>query len=165
MKIGKKALAIVTGLLVTAGAALTGAHVVDYNVDHLKVYCPLNDILGVEHQIGKINNEYADQGIRAYISEKGNGILTIYSDVKTETNSRGKEVYYCPTNFTYSSGGKGTKNILTDPTKNTIYITQGDVMYPEGTQPGDKVDKKDLGIWDPEIIGTIDVPEKTGLFK
>lgn len=88
-------------------------------------YCPFNYVLGTQHQVKKINDKYAKDGIKAYRIKKDGD----------------------------------------DITKGTIVITQGEVVWLGDYQSEELVNKKYLGIKNPELIRIIDAPETRNLFK
>ncbi len=134
---------LIAAIGIAAGLAITGALLVE-NSDHLHYYCPFNYLFGVEHQINEINNRYAEQGIRAYTSE--NGKVTIHSDTKTVIDSEGRKNYYAPSGFCLN-GREAYKTLNAVVPEDSIYITQGKVIWPVDDKPRDY-----LGVWDPEII-------------
>ena len=54
----------VASIAVLGALCMQGIEICDGNVDHVNEYCPLNSVLGVEHQIKKIN---AMSGYSAYL--------------------------------------------------------------------------------------------------
>ena len=148
-----KITSLIAAIGIAAGLTITGALVFEAKFDHLHKYCPLNHLFGVEHQIDIINLNYQYAGIRAYTSE--NGKLTIYSDTKTILDPEGRKIHYAPSGF-WLNGSEAYKIIdTTDVTGEIIYITQGQVTISEGAT---RVGRSNLGVYNPEIIGTIEDP-------
>ena len=127
-----KITSLIAAIGMAAGLTITGALLVEANVDHLHYYCPFNHLFGVEHQVNKINKEHAKEGIRAYTSE--NGKVTIHSDTKTVIDSEGRKNHCAPSGYCLN-GRDAYKTLDVDATEDSIYITKGN--------------------WDPEIIRVI----------
>lgn len=156
----KKIITYTASGLIAATAAL---HVADSTIDHYNVYCPLNYVLSVEHQVHKINddcdvstfakyfedgyidvseekaiNSVADENIRAYTLSDDGSIGEEFSAIQENTITT--RVYYPDA---------------------AIVVYKRDVIYPDGAQPGDIIKKSDLEYGDSEAICIIDVPKRT----
>ena len=157
-KINKGNIAIfaTAGLLTITIAAGVGLTICESNIDHLHEYCPFN-VIDAQHQVNKINDNYVEDGIRAYYSHDDE--TTIYSDlVRVEADGQVLEV--APKGFIIN-GSQAEKNILLDSSGDVIVITQGTPIYPEGAEPGDIIKKSEIGVWDPEVVNVIEVPKRT----
>lgn len=109
------------GLVGVALATRAGISIVEKNVDHLNEYCPLNGLLGVNHQILKIN-EHRSEGYEAYPLDSD--YYTI--EVEPYITHDGNETHYSvPEGFTLQDG-KDVKNIYVGD--DAIAITKGKVV-------------------------------------
>lgn len=143
------------GLLTTSLVIGVGLHLFDSNIDHLNEYCPLNSILGVEHQIHKINYDYSVYGINAYYENETTSIE--YINPTTIQKEDGSTIYTLPAGYTLVNG-VGVR-IVHKPER--IVITQGTPVFPEGSQPGDIVKRSDIEIVNSEDIYAIPVPTRS----
>lgn len=151
-KIAKYAAA---GLLTASLVTGVGLHLYDSNVDHLNEYCPLNSILGVEHQIHEINNNYGVYGINAYYENETTS--KEYINPTAIQKEDGSTIYTLPAGYTLVDG-VGVR-IVHKPER--IVVTQGTPVFPEGSQSGDLVKKSDIEIVNSEDIYAIPVPTRS----
>lgn len=98
---------ILAGTLAYGG----GLVLVESQTDHLNKYCLLNELFGLEHQVDKINHEYADEGYFAeYVEEHDTDInidptrftKTEVLDASKGTRPDGTKFYSCPVGYTLS---------------------------------------------------------------
>lgn len=139
------------GLLATYLLTFGGMHLYDSHIDHLNEYCPLNNVLGLQHQVHKINNEYSVYGINAFYAENGEAQL-VSAPMKTKIN--GKVVEMTPIGYGLSNG-KIVKNIKINDGEDVIAVTRGTAIYPEGAQPGDLIKKSDIQVYNPQVFKII----------
>ena len=97
------------GLVSVCLLAGTALHIIDANIDHLHEYCPLNNVFGVEHQVGRINKEYKNQGITARYVEDSYITEDIIQAIQ-KTKDDGTIVYSAPSGYSLE-GGKAVKSI------------------------------------------------------
>ena len=97
-----------TGLLTTYIATSGIINLIETNIDHLHEYCPLNKILGIEHQIDEINEQYGLAGLNAHYEDE----INIQETVKPTTiqNEDGQIIYTIPDGYILE-GEVGIKNI------------------------------------------------------
>ena len=92
-----KAVSLVAiGGVVATGAVLVRngvARLLDKNINHLEQYCPFNNVLGVNHQIKKINYT---EGYKASLKEDGN--IEVIADAIVE-ESNGNKKYIAPEGY------------------------------------------------------------------
>ena len=141
MKIKKSNIIKYGSAYLLAGSFFTflGVKLYDSQIDHLNEYCPLNDYLGVNHQINVINNELEPR-YRAYYLKSGKGKLC--SDYTKDYIPEGYEVH----------GNKAYKNIQIG-LSNAIIVTDNTVVIPM-----DKSEKPKY--YDPKIISVIRLGRK-----
>ncbi len=117
-KIVKYAGAGVLSVCVIAGS---GIYFKEKNVDHVNEYCPLNGILGIEHQIEKANAQLSSE-YRAYAVE--NHKADLYSDFITEN---GESVL--PEGYVLD-GNVGVKTINVE-NEDAVIITKSSIVSDE----------------------------------
>ena len=107
------------GMVSIAILAGAGLGIVEATTDHTHEWCPLNSILGVEHQMRKIENSFE---IAYYKDESGHthscnfdvifakdGIVEYVRDAGFTMDEDGKKIYH--TSEGYLSGTKAVKRI------------------------------------------------------
>ena len=159
-KINKKkivkyaAAGLLTVALVGTGIEL---HLYDSNIDHLNEYCPLNNVLGAQHQVHEVNNKYAVYGINAFYTANGE-VQLVSAPMKKEID--GKIVYMAPSGYVLSDG-KAVKTIKYTDVEKAIVITEGTLVYPEGAQLEDLIKKADIQVYDPKVVKVITANQET----
>lgn len=109
------------GLLSVCVIAGAGISFKEKNVDHVNEYCPLNGILGIEHQVEKINEQVSNE-YRAYAVEDGK--VELHSDFITEN---GKNIL--PEGYVLEGDfGVKTVNVGTD---DAVIITESSIISDE----------------------------------
>lgn len=125
-----------------------GIKVYDDNINHLSEWCPLNNILGIEHQIKRINKDFGSHGIQAYKVENNAVYLTSELNILYEDDN--SFYFNLPNGFVYKDK-QGVKkvDILDDSIK--LVITSGDVVDCE----------EEVKVYNPEIISYVRKLNKT----
>ena len=141
-------------IAILAGAGLC-IEAIDLNIEHTEEWCPLNSILGVEHQMRKIENSYK---FNSYYDESGDmyycdfdvifakdGIVEYYTDATRISDENGNIIGYAAKEG-YLSGTKAVKRVQyaeedaiiinkSAPERKIIYvpkIVEGELrFYPE----------------------------------
>ena len=136
--------AIAVSTLISALSINKGIKIYDDNINHLSEYCLLNDILGVEHQINKINEEYGKNGIKAY-EVKDNKVI-LKSCCKDIIPRKSGYYYKLPDGYRIIHG-ELEREVNIDDEDVKIVITSGEVI------PFD--DENEINIYDPQIINYV----------
>ena len=154
------------GALITTSGLLVGLKLYDNTIDHLHEYCPLNNILGVQHQINNIKLNNINYGIDAVAMK--NGKMTLAStypthfDGKIYTYSNDSSITYIANENSVLIDNTEYTTIKVDDVDDAIIIVKGYPVYPDGAAADDYIKVDDIKIYQPKIINVLEKkPRKT----
>lgn len=110
------------GLLSVCVIAGSGIYFKEKNVDHVNEYCLLNEILGIEHQIKKINEQVSNE-YRAYAVEHGK--VELHSDFITENGKT-----FLPAGYVLEDD-YGVKTVNVPGPDDAVIITKSSIISDE----------------------------------